>query len=80
MEESKNIEILSEIPPIFNRLNIDNIAEKPNNLSKNIFFYQVLTGTVIIILLIVFKVFFPDIYAVLHVWFSEKLNLPPLSL
>jgi hypothetical protein len=55
-------------------------AKNADNDKGNLFLYRAVISGVVIISLVVFKVFFPDIYVVLNSWLTEKINLPPLSL
>ena len=56
------------------------ITEKAHKNRENLFIYRAVITGVILISLVIFKVFFPDIYMVLNSWLTEKLSLPPLSL
>jgi len=64
---------IPETPPLFK------IAENDDKGKGNLFLYRAAISGVLIIVLIVFKIFFSDVYAVLDSWLTEKFNLVPLS-
>jgi len=61
---------LSEIPPIFK------IAEtkKIEKSSKNMLLYRVSVAILLLTILIVLRLFFPEIYIVINSWLTEKLG------
>jgi hypothetical protein len=82
MEDAKKIEfsaenLLPEIPPLFKEKTQE---KKQKKADCGLLFRQFIAAALILIALIIFKVFFPEIFVVLNSWLVEKFNMSPLSL